>query len=184
VALLVVLERLTPAERVVFVLHDVFRMPFDEIATTVGRTPAACRQLARRARQRVMAGQEGVRFDVQSGEHRQVTDKFIAACANGDLQGLLAVLAPDAWGALDLGPERTTPVVTGAERVARNLLHFWGPPATLVSHPVGGQPALLGFVGQDLAGVLVLSMDADVVQSVTVIGDSRRLSLIDPRSHP
>jgi len=119
-----------------------------------------------------------VRFDVQSAEHRHVTDRFIAACANGDLDGLLAVLAPDAWGALDLGPEQSTPVVTGAGRVARNLLHFWGPPATLVSHPVGGQPALLGFFGQDLAGVLILSMDADVIQAVQVIGDPRKLRFL------
>jgi RNA polymerase sigma-70 factor, ECF subfamily len=174
-ALLVVLERLTPAERVVFVLHDVFRMPFDEVAVTVGRTAAACRQLARRARQRVAMEQ---RFDVQSGEHRQVTDRFIAACASGNLDGLLQVLAPDAWGALDLGPETTTPVTTGADRVARNLLHFWGPPATLVSHPVGGQPALLGFFGHDLAGVIVLTMDGELIQAVQVIGDPRKLTFL------
>ncbi|HSR87017.1 MAG TPA: RNA polymerase sigma factor SigI [Streptosporangiaceae bacterium] len=174
-ALLVVLERLTPAERVVFVLHDVFRMPFDEVAVTVGRTTAACRQLARRARQRVAMEQ---RFDVQSVEHRQVADKFIAACATGNLDGLLEVLAPDAWGAVDLGPETTTPVVTGADRVARNLLRFWGPPATLVSHPVGGQPALLGFVGRDLAAVLVLTMDGELIQSIQVISDPRKLSFL------
>jgi RNA polymerase sigma-70 factor (ECF subfamily) len=174
-ALLVVLERLTPAERVVFVLHDVFRMPFDEVAVTVGRTVAACRQLARRARQRVAMEQ---RFDVPKIEHRQVTDKFIAACASGDLDGLLAVLAPNAWGAIDLGPETTTPVTTGADRVARNLLRFWGPPATLVSHPVGGQPALLGFFGHDLAGVIVLTVDAEVIQAVQVIGDPRKLSFL------
>jgi RNA polymerase sigma-70 factor, ECF subfamily len=177
-ALLVVLERLSPAERVVFVLHDVFRMPFDEVAAAVGRTAASCRQLARRARLRVTAGQDGVRFDVASAEHRQVTEKFIAACASGDLDSLLEVLAPDAWGGLDLGPGTQRPVVTGAERVARNLLRFWGPPATLVSHPVAGQPALLGFLGRDLAGVLVLTMRGEVIQSVQVIGDPRKLSFL------
>jgi RNA polymerase sigma-70 factor, ECF subfamily len=174
-AVLVVLERLSPAERVAFVLHDVFRMPFDEVAAAVGRTAPSCRQLAKRARQKV-AGQQ--RFDVQSAEHHEVTEKFIAACGNGDLAGLLAVLAPDAWGGLDLGPDAQRPVVTGANRVARNLLRFWGPPATLVSHPVGGQPGLLGFFGRDLAGVLVLSMNADVIQSVQVIGDPRKLSFL------
>jgi RNA polymerase sigma-70 factor (ECF subfamily) len=174
-ALLVLLERLTPAERVVFVLHDVFRMPFDEVAVTVGRTAAACRQLARRARQRVATEQ---RFDVPKVEHREVTDRFIAACASGDLDGLLAVLAPNAWGAIDLGPETTTPVTTGADRVARNLLRFWGPPATLVSQPVGGRPALLGFFGHDLAGVIVLTVDAEVIQAVQVIGDPRKLSFL------
>jgi RNA polymerase sigma-70 factor, ECF subfamily len=173
--LLVVLERLTPAERVVFVLHDIFRMPFDEVAVTVGRTTAACRQLARRARQSMAMEQ---RYDVQSAEHRQVTDRFIAACANGDLHGLLEVRAPDAWGAIDLGPGTTTPVTTGADRVARNLLRFWGPPATLVSHPVGGQPAVLGFRDRELTAVLVLTVDAELIQSVQVIGDPRRLGFL------
>lgn len=175
-ALLVVLERLTPAERVVFVLHDIFRMPFDEVAAAVGRTVQACRQLATRARQHMR--QDGLRFDVQSVEHRKVTDKFIAACATGNLDGLLEVLAPDAWGAVDLGPETSTPVVTGADRVARNLLRFWGPPATLVSHPVGGQPALLGFIEHELAGVIVLRLEGEVIQAVQVIGDPRKLRFL------
>jgi RNA polymerase sigma-70 factor (ECF subfamily) len=175
-ALLVVLERLTPAERVVFVLHDIFRMPFDEVAEAVGRTVQACRQLATRARQHMC--QDGLRFDVQSVEHRKVTDKFIAACATGNLDGLLQVLAPDAWGAVDLGPETSTPVVTGADQVARNLLRFWGPPATLVSHPVGGQPALLGFIEHELAGVIVFRLEGEVIQAVQVIGDPRKLRFL------
>ena len=63
--------RLSPAERCVFVLHDIFRLPFDEIAQTVGRTVVSCRQLARRARQKIASGQDGVRFDVASAEHRR-----------------------------------------------------------------------------------------------------------------
>jgi RNA polymerase sigma-70 factor, ECF subfamily len=171
-ALLAVLERLTPAERVVFVLHDIFAMPFDEVAAAVGRTAPSCRQLARRARRRI-AGQQ--RFDVLPAEHHQVTEKFIRACANGDLDGLLEVLAPDAWGAIDL---ESRPVATGAGLVARNLLRFWGPPAILVSQPVGGQPALLGFHGRELTGVIILSMDAEVIQSVQVIADPAKLRFI------
>ena len=179
-ALLVVLQRLSPAERVVFVLHDIFRMPFGAVAGTVGRTAPSCRQLARRARQKISAGQGGARFDVASFEHRAVTEKFIAACANGNLSGLLEVLAPDAWGDVDLGPDaiRSPVVVTGAEHVARNLLHFWGPGATLVSHPLGGQPALLGFRGRQLAAVLVLTMRGEVIQAVHVIGDPRKLGFL------
>jgi|SRR5215467_584322 len=179
-ALLVMLERLSPAERVVFVLHDIFQMPFDEVADSVGRPVATCRQLARRARQKIAAGQEAVRFDIPSAEHRQVTEKFIAACARGDLDALIEVLAPDAWGDVDLGPDadRRPPVVTGAEHVARNLLHYWGQPATLVSLPVGGQPALLAFFGRELAGVLVLAMRDDAIQTVHVIGDPRKLAFL------
>ena len=179
-ALLVMLQRLTAAERVVFVLHDIFGVPFDMVATTVGRPAATCRQLARRARQKIEDGQGGARFDVGAAEHRQVTEKFIAAAAGGDLDGLLAVLAPDAWGDVDLGPgdPRARGVIHGAERVARNLLRFWGPHATLVSHPVGGDPALLGFIDRALAGVLVFTMRGEKIQAVHVIGDPRKLSFL------
>jgi RNA polymerase sigma-70 factor (ECF subfamily) len=178
-ALLVMLQKLSPAERVVFVLHDVFRMPFDTIAQTVGRPTASCRQLAKRARQKIADGRPGARFDVESAEHRLVTDKFIAACASGDLDGLLAVLAPDAWGDVDLGPAaEPLPVINGADNVAANLLRFWGPGSTLVSHPVGGQPALLGFHGRALAALLVLRMRAEQVEAVHVIADPAQIGFL------
>ena len=177
-ALLVVLQRLSPAERVVFVLHDIFSMPFPVVAQTVGRTAPACRQLARRARQKIAEGEPGTRAGVASAEHRLVTEKFIAACANGDLDGLLAVLAPDAWGDIDLGPDGPArEVVHGAAQIAANLLRFWGP-ATLVSQPLAGQPALLGFRDRDLAGVLVLGMRGDLIESVHVIADPRKLAAL------
>jgi RNA polymerase sigma-70 factor, ECF subfamily len=179
-ALLVMLQRLSPAERVVFVLHDIFSVPFESIAQTVGRPAATCRQLARRARQKIEDGQGGVSFDVGAAEHREVTQKFIAACASGDLDGLLEVLAPDAWGDFDAGPDdpRAIGVVRGAVRVARHLLYFWGPPATLVTHPVAGQPALLGFTGRELSGVLVFTMRDGLIQAVHVIGDPRKLGFL------
>jgi RNA polymerase sigma-70 factor (ECF subfamily) len=179
-ALLVVLQRLTPAERVVFVLHDIFGMPFGTITQTVGRTTQACRQLATRARQKIAADHGAARFDVTIAEHRLVTDKFIAASTNGDLDGLLNVLAPDAWGEVDYGPTAARPhvMVTGAKRVARHLLHYWGPDATLVSHPVGGQPALLGFHGRQLSGVLVFTMRGEEIQTVHVIADPAKLSFL------
>jgi RNA polymerase sigma-70 factor (ECF subfamily) len=179
-ALLVVLQRLTPAERVIFVLHDIFQMPFGTVAQTVGRTAQACRQLATRARLKIADGDGSARFDITTAEHRLVTGKFIAACANGDLSGLLAVLAPDAWGDVDYGPAAARPhvLVTGAERVARHVLHFWGPGATLVSHPVGGQPALLGFLGRELSGVLVFTMRGETIQAVHVIADPAKLSFV------
>ena len=99
-ALLEVLRRLSPGERVAFVLHDVFQMPFDEIAETVGRPVGTCRQLARRARAKfadasaITAAGRGL----SDAEHQLVTEKFITACANGDLQALTAVLDPTVWG--------------------------------------------------------------------------------------
>jgi RNA polymerase sigma-70 factor, ECF subfamily len=179
-ALLVVLQRLSPAERVVFVLHDIFAVPFDSIAQTIGRSAANCRQLARRARQKIEDTQGGVSFDVAAAEHRQVTEKFIAASANGDLNGLLEVLAPDAWGDFDGGPadRRDFGVTHGAAQVARNLLHFWGSSATLVTYPVSGQPVLLGFRDRKLAGVLVFTMNGEQIQAVHVIGDPRQLGFL------
>src|SRR3954468_7666936 len=89
-ALLVVLETLPPAERLAFVLHDVFAVPFEDIAGIVGRSPAAARQLASRARRRV----QGADRDAPTAD-RKVVDAFLAAARDGDLEGLLAVLDPD-----------------------------------------------------------------------------------------
>src|SRR5262249_60659455 len=127
------------------------------VAESVGKTSPACRRLAARARQKISDGGGAARFDVTAAEHRLVTDKFIAASANGDLTSLIEVLAPGAWGDIDYGPAAAKPpvVVTGAERVARHLLHYWGPAATLVSHPVARRPALPGFPGRQPSRVPV-----------------------------
>ena len=108
-----------------------------------------------------------------------ITQKFIAACSNGDLSGLLDVMTPDAWGDIDLGPAAARlDVVTGARSVAGNLLRFWGQGATLVSHPVAGQPAVLAFIRRELAGVLVFTMRGELIQAVHVIGDPRKLDFL------
>ncbi len=127
-----------------------------------------------------VTGKDGIRSEKVTPAHRLVTEKFIAACAKGDLRSLLEVLAPDAWGDVDLGPGsgRSPAVITGAERVARNLLRFWGTGTTLVSLPVGGQPALLGFLGRELAGVLVFTMRGEAIQAVHAIGVPRLLDLL------
>src|ERR671923_2304865 len=102
-ALLVVLERMSPAERVVFVLHDVFQYPFEKIAPMVKRTPAACRKLASRARRQVKEESGSGRFRVDATEQRRVIDAFIAACAGGDLEALLPLLDPSVTGWADTG---------------------------------------------------------------------------------
>src|SRR5919197_2598110 len=97
-ALLVVLERLTPAERAAFVLHDVFGFSFEAVGEIVGRSPAACRQLASRARRHVQAETGPARFTVAPAEQRLVAERFIAACAGGDLEALMQLLDPDVIG--------------------------------------------------------------------------------------
>src|SRR6266508_2509587 len=101
-ALLVVLETLTPAERLAFVLHDMFGVPFDEIAPIVDRSPEAARQLASRARRRVKA--ENTLPDADLDTQREVVDAFLAAAREGDFDALVAVLDPDVVLRADLGP--------------------------------------------------------------------------------
>jgi RNA polymerase sigma-70 factor (ECF subfamily) len=121
-ALLVVLEKLSPEQRAAFVLHDAFGVPFEEIAATLGTTPAAARQLASRARKAASDGT--VRRTSDRAEQRRVLDAFLAASRRGDLDALLAVLAPDVVATGDgggIGPAATKPII-GQLRVARFLL--------------------------------------------------------------
>jgi len=171
-ALFVLLERLSPAERVSFVLHDVFQLPYDVIAETVGRPVTTCRQLAHRARQKITDGRAAARFPIDPDQHREVTARFIASCTTGDLDGLLEVLAPDAWGDVDRGPVAPARgVVVGGERVAGNLIRFWQQ-ASLVSYPVDGRPAILAFRDRRLAAVLMLTLnDHGRIQVIQVVAD-------------
>jgi RNA polymerase sigma-70 factor (ECF subfamily) len=164
-ALLVMLERLSPAERVTFVLHDVFQVPFDTIAETVGSRAPTCRQLAHRARRKI--NESRVHSGVEPAEHRIVTRAFIEACATGDLAALLEVLDPDVSGEIDA---RRGVVVVGAKRVGRNILHFWGQPGTvLVAQPVCGQPAVLAFAQRQLVGLLALSIADGRITKIHVL---------------
>jgi RNA polymerase sigma-70 factor (ECF subfamily) len=164
-ALSVVLDRLTPAERVAFVLHDIFQVPFDAVAETVGRTPQACRQLARRARTKIGTAVADGDAAPTGAEQRLVTDRFIAACATGDLAGLLAVLDPAVTGWVDLLPDRIT---EGADLVAANILRFWAGRARLVALSTGRRPVLLGFIGTELRAVILLYVDAELITEIHV----------------
>jgi RNA polymerase sigma-70 factor (ECF subfamily) len=161
-ALHLVLERLSPAERTTFVLHDVFGFTFEEVADIVGRAPAACRQLASRAR-RHMRDEVGVaRFAVAPPEQREVTERFIAACSTGDIDGLLVLLDPDVEGLADLGPDLPTPPVqVGPDDVAANLLRFFGPDTgtTLLSLPAeDGDPMMVAFRQQRPFAIVTISL--------------------------
>jgi RNA polymerase sigma-70 factor, ECF subfamily len=119
-ALLVVLDTLAPAERLAFVLHDMFAVPFDEIATMLDRSEAATRQLASRARRRVQGA--APRTDPDLREQRRVVDAFLAAARAGDFEALLDVLDPDVVFRIDTGPRGDRLPVAGAEEVARTIL--------------------------------------------------------------
>jgi RNA polymerase sigma factor (sigma-70 family) len=138
-ALLVVLDSLTPAERLAFVLHDMFELPFEEIAPLVGRTPTAARQLASRARRRVR-GAEVPAPDPDLTRQRQVVDAFFAAARAGDFDALVQVLDPDVRLRADLGAGRPPAVFRGVRAVAKLARVHAVPSAQLHPALVNGTP--------------------------------------------
>ncbi|MUL79155.1 RNA polymerase sigma factor SigI [Mycolicibacterium sp. CBMA 226] len=170
-ALLRVLRQLSPGERVAFILHDVFQVPFESIAETVGRPVGTCRQLARRARAKVASGPDRA-DDVAATEHQLVTEKFITACASGDVQALAAVLDPTVWGVgTVLSDPPIPPIVNhGPQRVAENLMLYLGPGTTVVAGPLG-QPVLLAFAHRQLFAVMVLTIRDGLVAKIDATAD-------------
>jgi RNA polymerase sigma-70 factor (ECF subfamily) len=170
-ALMEVLRRLSPGERVAFVLHDVFGVPFDAVAETVGRPVGTCRQLARRARAKFSTAQPKL-SEVASAEHKLVAEKFITACANGDIAALTAVLDPTVWGVGTVLAEPAPPpqVNHGPHAVATNLLRYLGPEVTLVSGPAG-QPVVLAFADRRLFAAIVLTIRDCLVTKIEAIAD-------------
>jgi RNA polymerase sigma-70 factor, ECF subfamily len=158
------LERLSPAERTSFVLHDVFQYPFEEVATIVGRSPAACRQLASRARRALRAESATGRFPVDVALQQQVSERFIEASRGGDVEALVALLDPAVEGISDVVPG----VVTGASDVAAGILRYLGPPAspTLLHLPVGDQAGIVALRDHKVLALVLLTIDNGLVAHV------------------
>jgi RNA polymerase sigma factor (sigma-70 family) len=175
-ALLVVLEALNPAERLAFVLHDMFDVPFDELAQIVGRTPAATRQLASRARRRVR-GLAPVP-DPDIARQREVVDAFLAAARAGDFDALVTVLDPDVVFRLDTGgagPRATAPI-TGASEVARQILKSGRPFAPFARPAVvnGGAGAVVSRDGKPFA-VVGFTIAAGRIGEMDLVADPDKL---------
>lgn len=175
-ALLVVLDLLAPAERVAFVLHDVFAVPFDEIAEIVGRSPEAARQLASRARRRVQ-GTPGMP-EVDLVRHREVVDAFLAATRSGDFDALLALLDP----AVELRPDEGA-VRMGALRATRGAAEVAGlfsrGAAAARLALIDGVAGLAWMPGGRTRGVVVFSIVDGRIVEIDLIGDGERLETID-----
>jgi RNA polymerase sigma-70 factor (ECF subfamily) len=180
-AVLVVMEQLTPAERVALVLHDAFGMDFDRLAAVVGRTPAACRQLASRARRRVRT-QAPPRRRVDAAEHRQVLAAFLDAARRGELADLVALLDPDAVVRTDGGGVVPAPPdpVRGAARVAALLIGLGRlyPGVELRVVSVAGAPGVLLFGGDLLVGVATVEVVAGRVAELNYVGNPAKLRTI------
>jgi RNA polymerase sigma-70 factor (ECF subfamily) len=178
-AMLIVLERMSPAERVVFVLHDVFEFPFEKIAVMVGRTPAACRQLASRARRRVREDAGDGRFVFDRAEQQRVVDAFIAACASGEVERLLPLLDPSVAGWADVGgllaPVRQPNV--GPAKVGENVMRFFGVASgtVLEARDINGAPGIVAYRDGELAAVIALTARAGAITRVYVVADPRKL---------
>jgi RNA polymerase sigma factor (sigma-70 family) len=175
-ALLVVLETLAPAERLAFVLHDMFAVPFDEIAPIVGRTPAAARQLASRARRRVQGAPAVPDADV--ARQRKVVDAFLAASRGGDFEALLAVLDPDVVFRADPTAVRMggQPEIRGAAPVAAT---FKGRAQAAKPALIDGAVGLAVIFGGKLRIALNLTITEDRIVAIEAVADPERLSEMD-----
>jgi RNA polymerase sigma-70 factor (ECF subfamily) len=174
-ALLVVVQTLAPAERLAFVLHDVFGLPFDTIATILGRSPAATRQLASRARRRVRGVSGDPDADLSS--QRRVVDAFFAAARNGDLEALMVVLDPDVVLRADLGPTPASRVVRGASEVVR----FAKAPSDAVVLPalVNGAVGAVVLRHGHIFSVMGFTVRGGKIVEIDALGDRARLRQLD-----
>jgi RNA polymerase sigma factor (sigma-70 family) len=181
-ALLVVLDTLTPAERLAFVLHDMFAVPFDEIGAIVGRTPDAARQLASRARRRVHGAPLNEEAGVQ--EQRRLVDAFLAASREGDFDALVSVLDPDVVFRADTGPgsRLARPPVEGAEPVARRVLERGQPLAGLARPALvnGGAGLVVGRPGRPIA-VVGFTVAGGRIVEIDLITDREKLARLEQR---
>ena len=179
-AFLVLLESLTPVERAIFLLHDVFAYDFHEIAGIVGKSEANCRQIARRARQQIQARRP--RFDPNPVHREQLAQQFIAAVTNGDLTGLLATLANDVTLWTDGGGKMTAALrpIVGAEQVASFILGIMRKiPSTNQRTLVNGQPGLI-IMTERGASVLTLDIVDGQIQAIRVVANPDKLRALAP----
>jgi RNA polymerase sigma factor (sigma-70 family) len=174
-AFLVVLESMTPAERVAFVLHDVFGYPFAEVGAVLGRTPAACRQLASSARRRVRA----TRAPAPARESAEVVRAFKLAWEAGDIERLVGILDPDATVVADGGglASAVRRPIEGGERVARYAVDLTGriPALTLEETTVNGRPGLLARRGGAVVAVIAFEVAGDSVRRIWAVRNPEKL---------
>ncbi|MGI9119906.1 MAG: RNA polymerase sigma-70 factor [Acidimicrobiales bacterium] len=181
IAMLTVLETLGPAERAVFVLREVFETPYDEIAEAVGKSPAAVRQIAHRARDHVAARRP--RMPVSTTEQQEAVDRFLVATRHGDLHGLLDLLAPDVVVVSDgggLAPAARRPI-EGAERVAGFLIAGVARLADFEAKAVwlNGSPAIRVDIGGEVNTAVSLSVENGRITRIYVIRNPHKLARLD-----
>jgi RNA polymerase sigma factor (sigma-70 family) len=178
-AMLVVLDTLEPAERLAFVLHDMFKLPFDEIGPLVGRTSAAARQLASRARRRVK-GAHLPSPDADIARQREVVDAFLRAARSGDFDALVAVLDPNVVLRGDFGPRRAAPyrVVRGAAEVAGQAMIGARPASDMYLAIVNGAAGVVVKRRGKPFAVMGFTVVEDRIAEIDIIADPERVSRV------
>ncbi|MFF7394273.1 RNA polymerase sigma factor SigJ [Streptomyces scabiei] len=176
IALMVVLETLSPAERLAFVLHDMFDVPFEDIASVLGRTPAATRQLASRARRRVQGAVPAA--DTDTARKREVVDAFLNASRGGDFEALMAILDPDVVACSDGGGQVASLLRRGAADVASQAVEFarFAQDARVVL--VNGSPGVVSFAGGRAISVLSFTVRGGRIAAMDVLTDPERLQAL------
>ncbi|MDJ1131928.1 sigma-70 family RNA polymerase sigma factor [Streptomyces iconiensis] len=174
-ALLVVLETLTPAERLAFVLHDTFAVPFDDIAPMLGRTPAATRQLASRARRRV----RGVGTMPDPDRQRRVVDAFLAASRSGDFEALLGLLDPEVTLRADTGAADSSCLIRGARAVANQAFSFQRMAVHARPALVNGVPGVLTVVAGRAMSVMDFTVGPHGITELNILADPDRLARLN-----
>src|SRR5215470_673719 len=178
IALLVVLDTLTPAERLAFVLHDMFAVSFEEIATILDRSEAAVRQLASRARRRVQGATP--RTDPDLREQRRVVDAFLAAARNGDFAALIEVLDPDVVFRADTGQPSDRKPIEGADNVARRVLAR-GARLAGYARPaiVNGNAGVVVLPGKKPIAVVAFTVEEGRIAEIDLVANPSKLAHLD-----
>jgi RNA polymerase sigma factor (sigma-70 family) len=176
-ALLVVLETLSPPERIAFVLHDMFGVPFDEIAPIVDRSPAAARQLASRARRRVRGENTLPEADLET--QRRVVDAFLAAAREGDFEGLLQVLDPGVVLRRDVAPLGGSGEVRGARAVAGQALAYTQFGVLMLPALVNGAVGAVGILDGEPFAVGAFTVRGEKIVEIDIVADPQRLRRLD-----
>jgi RNA polymerase sigma-70 factor, ECF subfamily len=175
-ALAVVLDRLSPAERTAFVLHDIFGFPYAAVGEIVGRSTAACRQLASRARRAIREGpdrrrDEVRRVDIEHEQHRAVSERFIEACAGGDISALMELLDPEVVGEATVFGFGPLPISVGRPVIAHRLLGLFGPDSesALIPMTLERQPGVIAFVHRRVAAVVRFETDNGLIRDIRAL---------------
>ena len=180
-ALMVVLETLDPAERLAFVLHDMFAVPFDEIAPVLDRTPAAARQLASRARRRIQGATPAGRPD--RARQREIVDAWLAAARGGDFAGLVALLHPDAVLRVDTGGAGSR-LVRGATAIAGQATRYRAAGLLARYAVVNGAPGIVSTIDDRVTAVLAFTVADGLIAEVDILADPQRLAALGLERRP